>query len=713
MAAKKETSNFNLKIQNDIATLTFNLQGEKVNKLTSTVLQELNGILEEVGKKGTLKALVLESGKPDIFIAGADIAEIQDITDPKDGEQKAKAGQAVLTKLSKLPFPTIAKIDGAALGGGCELALACTYRVATDNPKTMIGLPEVNLGIIPGFGGTQRLPKLIGLSRSLELILSGKPVDGVKAYKLGLLDLCVPKNFLNARTDDFITQILTPKLAKKIVKRRRLGGVGGWLLDSFWIGTRLVFSKAKSELLKKTHGQYPAPLIALQTIKYGYFRSLNSGLNYEAKQFSKLVGTDICKNLIQLFFSQEALKKDTGIQTDATAFSISHGGVLGAGFMGGGIAWLMSEAGISVRLKDIQWEAIGKGYAAAAKFYAKKRRVTPAQKSLGMNRIAGTLDYSGFNKLEVVIEAILEDMTLKKKVFADLEPRLAKDTIVATNTSALSITEMAKSFKNPNRFIGMHFFSPVNRMPLVEVIPGPETSDDTIATIVRLAKTLKKTPIVVKDCPGFLVNRILIPYVNEAVALLLEGMEIPDIDAIMTAYGMPLGPLALADEVGLDVGYKVAKILEQGYGARMKVSAAFDQVYANPELRGKKTGKGFYLHDGSALVPNPDIKRILGKPKGKPPKAEECLDRMVLTMVNEAARCLDETIVASAAYLDMAMVMGTGFPPFRGGLCRYADQRGLADILKRLDVLHRAYGDRFEPAALLKKMVESNQKFYA
>jgi 3-hydroxyacyl-CoA dehydrogenase/enoyl-CoA hydratase/3-hydroxybutyryl-CoA epimerase len=709
------TSAFTFTIENGIAHLVFDLPGEKANKLTSSVMQEFSTILDTIAKTSTVKALLIKSAKPDIFIAGADIAEIRDIVQPKDAEEKAKSGQTIFNQLQQFPMPTIALINGACLGGGMELALACTYRIATDHPKTILGLPEVNLGILPGFGGTQRLPKLIGAERSLDLILTGKSVPGPKAEKLGMVDGCFPTLFAEAKTLEFIQTILTPQGKAKVLAKRKQKGFKAWFLNKSWVGTRITFSVAKKQIMSKTKGVYPAPLAALSAVKYGYFKSLKSGLAFEAKQFGILAPGAISKNLVGLFFIQEDLKKNPGTTSSISPYAVQRTGVLGAGLMGGGIAWMLSSVGISVRLKDIEWQAIGRGYAAAYKLYEKlfkRKKITASELSLGMHRITGTTEYYGFSKTQVVIEAILEDMSLKKKVFAELETKIAQDTIVASNTSALSITEMASAFKRPERFIGMHFFSPVNMMPLVEIIPGPLTSPQTIATVVQLAKTMKKTPIVIKDCPGFLVNRLLIPYVNEAVLLLEEGVSVKTIDSIMEKFGMPLGPLALADEVGLDVGYKVAKILENGYGPRMKVASTFDTLYAQPDIRGKKTGKGFYIHSGKKKCPNPKLKQWISRSKGKQPKAEECLDRLVLGMVNEAAKCLEEAVVNKPSYLDMAMILGTGFPPFRGGLCRYADHRGIQDCLKKLEVLHKAYGARFEPAGLLISMAKNQKTFY-
>ncbi len=708
-------SAFTFSIENGVAHLVFDLPNEKANKLTTPVMQELSTVLNTIARTSTVKAVLIKSAKTDIFIAGADIAEIRDITEAKDAEAKAKSGQDVFNQLQQLPMPTIAMIDGACLGGGMELALACTYRIVSDSNKTILGLPEVNLGILPGFGGTQRMPKLIGLGKSLDLILTGKPVVGSKAEKLGLADGCFPKAFLESKTLDFIQNILSPAGKAKVIAKRKKGGFASWFLDHTFIGTRITFYMAKKQIMEKTKGVYPAPLAALAAVKYGYFKSLKSGLAFEAKQFGVLAPGHISKNLVGLFFIQEELKKNPGTTSSISPYAIQRSGVLGAGLMGGGIAWLLSSVGISVRLKDIDWQAIGRGYSAAYKIYEKlmkRKKISSAELSLGMHRISGTTDYSGFSKTQVVIEAILEDMSLKKKVFEELETKVAPDTLIASNTSALSVTEMATALKRPERFVGMHFFSPVNMMPLVEIIPGPLTSPQTIATIVQLSKTMKKTPIVVKDCPGFLVNRILIPYVNEAVFLLEEGVSIEMIDKLMSDFGMPLGPLALADEVGLDVGFKVAKILENGYGERMKVASSFDKLYAQPDIRGKKTGKGFYIHSGKKKYPNTGINQWITTSKGRRPKAEECLDRMVLGMVNEAAKCLEESVVNKASYLDMAMILGTGFPPFRGGLCRYADHIGIQNCLKRLEVLHKAHGSRFEPAKLLVTMSSNQQTFY-
>jgi 3-hydroxyacyl-CoA dehydrogenase/enoyl-CoA hydratase/3-hydroxybutyryl-CoA epimerase len=382
--------------------------------------------------------------------------------------------------------------------------------------------------------------------------------------------------------------------------------------------------------------------------------------------------------------------------------------------MGGGIAWLLGYRAGSVRLKDVVWPSIAKGLKTAHDIYlelVKKRKVTTQEVSMMMHRLSGGLDWVGFANTDVVIEAIVEDMTIKKTVLQELEAEVSDTTIIASNTSGLSITEMGSVLSRPDRFIGMHFFSPVHRMPLVEVIRGEQTSDETVAHIVALSKQLKKTPIVVKNGPGFLVNRILIPYVNEAVRLLEDGVDVERIDRLATSFGMPIGPLALADEVGLDVGYKVAKQLEVGYGDRMSVASSFEAIHRVQGMLGKKTGRGFYVHSGKSKRPNDQLASMIVKNFSAQVTDEECIDRLILVMVNESARCLDERVVDNPSYLDMAMILGTGFPAFRGGVTRYADERGLSTIEDALRRLSVKFGKRFEPAPLISQLVAGGRGF--
>jgi len=717
-----------LKIEkNGVANLIFDLPNEKVNKLSAPVLEELEKAINVIDGNKAIRVLLITSEKKDIFIAGADINEIKAISSSEDALAKVSRGQNILTKISKLKIPTIAVINGACLGGGLELALACKYRVAVVNHKTALGLPEVNLGIIPGFGGTQRLPKLVGLQQSLKIILSGKAIDARKAFQIGLVDHIAREEFLEESLSEFVTEILQENEKNKFLALRHKAAKKRRIFENFLLGNIIVFYLAKKDLFEKTKGQYPAPFYALEVIRKTYGSSKEDhGLKTELDAFCELAVSDISKNLIEIFFTSEALKKDSGVEGEIKIKEIKNAALIGAGVMGGGIAWLFSNYDINIRVKDIAQNAIALGYNQVIKIYKQLKQIrkyTEAQASAKIDRISSGLDYSGFDASDFVIEAVVENMAVKKKILAEAETKVGKDVVIASNTSSLSISEMAKDLKNPERFAGMHFFNPVNRMPLVEVIRGEKTSDETIATIVKLSKKLGKTPIVVKDSAGFLVNRILLPYMNEAAYLLQEGAEIQRVDHLIETFGMPMGPFVLADVVGIDVGVKVAHSLHEAFGERMRVADILDELYENhKDLLGKKVGQGFYLHSSrerSHAQVNPKVVEILHKlRKAKSISRvnltdDEIVDRCVLMMINEAAKCLEEGVVKNASYLDMAMIMGAGFPAFRGGVLRCADSYGLQKVVDQLRELNRKHGSRFAVSKLLIEMVEKNQKFYS
>ncbi|PKF60582.1 fatty-acid oxidation protein subunit alpha [Psychromonas sp. psych-6C06] len=716
--------NFDLSINNSgVATLLFDFKNEKVNKLDGNTLLELKDHLATLSRDNSIKLLVFKSAKAAVFIAGADINEIKDIRSKEEAYQKAGIGQKILHQISQLPFPSLAVINGACVGGGCELALACTYRIISDDKKAVIGLPEVSLGIIPGFGGCVRLPKLIGLQAALQMILSAKVVVAKKALRLKLVDAIYNHTLAEQSVNDFIAQLLADKtLPKKLLKQRNKT-LSQKLLEDNPLGRKLIFKKAFQNLQQKTKGFYPAPFKALQVIETIVDLSIEDALEEELHGFSEVAVTDISKNLIQLFFTNEALKKESGISdTTITPQQINNGAVIGAGVMGGGIAWLFSNNNKNVRLKDIQWDAVAKGYQTANLYYQqmnKRRKIKPNQIRYQMNHIAGTVNYNGFKQLDIAIEAVVENMDIKKSVLAEAESQLPKNAILASNTSSLSITEMASDLKRPENMIGMHFFNPVNRMPLVEIIPGKQTSPQTIASTVKLAKQLGKTPIVVGDCAGFLVNRILIPMLNEAALILQEGGNVTEIDHCLEAFGLPMGPFVLADEVGIDIGFHVASILEQAYGERMQVAGLFKHIYVEEKLLGKKSGAGFYKHPiKSPRRYNKNIDTILTFYRAEHHiklntfDNELMIDRCILIMVNEAIRCLEEGVIENPAYLDMAMLMGTGFPAFRGGLLKYADNQGLQTVCDKLMQLSDQYGSRFAPAALLIEKAKNGQTFY-
>lgn len=708
-----------------VANLIFDLPDEKINKLSKIVLEELERAINVIDGNKAIRVLLISSHKKDIFIAGADINEIRSIVDEKDAREKVSRGQEILNKLAKVQIPTIAVIKGACLGGGLELALACKYRVAVLNAKTQLGLPEVNLGIIPGFGGTQRLPALVGLEESLKIILSGKAIDGEKAYKIGLVDEAIHEEFLEENLSSFVTEIIKNGNKNKFLLKRKNATKRRFYSETLLLKKHLIFYFAKKDLWEKTKGHYLAQFFALEVIKKTYGKTYgNRGFKVELDAFCDLATGEISKNLIEIFFTSEALKKDAGVDDFIAQKEIKNVALLGAGVMGGGIAWLFANYNFSVRIKDITQQAIALGYNQILKIFnqlQKIRKLNSNQASLKMANISAGLDYTNFDHSDLVIEAVVENIAVKKNILKEVESQVKNDAIIASNTSSLSISEMANALENPSRFVGMHFFNPVNKMPLIEVIYGEKTSKETVATIVKLAKKLGKTPIVVKDVPGFLVNRILLTYLNESAYLLQDGFSIKKIDNEIEGFGMPMGPFVLADVVGIDVGVKVAESLEKGYGSRMKVAEILQELHKNHKnLLGKKSNLGFYNYDknGKITTQNLEIYKILDEIKDSFKSFDgninesEIIERCILTMINEASKCLEENVVKNAQYLDMAMIMGAGFPPFRGGVLRYADKLGLQNIVKKLQNFEIKYGERFAVSNLLISMAQNNQKFY-
>lgn len=692
-----------------IAHLVIDLPDEKVNKLSAEVMDELDTLLDDELKNDNIRALIVSSGKPGVFVAGADIGELETLKDESDAYNKSQQGQGVFAKLAALKYHTIAVIDGACMGGGLELALACSFRVVTDNPKTKLGLPEVSLGILPGWGGTQRLPRLVGLVQALTMILSGKPVSGSKALRIGLADALVAHEFVAEQARDFAGRCLKHKGRHAIRKKRP-----GHSMERIWPASALVINKAKTKAMQRSKGHYPAIPAILSLMQETCYGSLAKGMEKESAAFSKLATTPICRNLIGLFHADQRLKKERGVTSAVEPWPLHKAAILGAGVMGGGIAWLFSYNGRSVRVKDVSWEAVGKAFAEAADYYGqlvKLRKMQPREVTLNMHRITGTVDYSGFGDADVLVEAIVEKMAAKKAVLAEVEKFVSPETVICSNTSALSITEMATVLQHPTRFVGMHFFNPVNRMPLVEVIAGEESSDETVATVVALAHELKKTPVVVKDSPGFLVNRILIPYLNEAGLLLQEGVDFERIDKLVEGFGMPMGPFTLADETGIDVGYKVIQELEAAFSPRLRAAPVLER-FIKAGLLGRKSGGGFYLHHGKQRKANPEAVKLLQGFRQNEVSDEDIVDRLILTMLNEAAMCLQEGVVVRVDYLDMALITGIGFPPFRGGLLRYADERGISEVVKRLQALQSSCGERFSPCHRLLSMASSGESFY-
>lgn len=707
-----------VRYQDELAFIEFDLVGEKVNKLSTPVMKRFHEALAEV-KSSKAKVLVIKSLKPKIFIAGADIEEIKNLASKEAFDLAVKGGQDIFNFLEDMPQITIASINGACAGGGCEMILACDYRIASEDSSTRIGLPETQLGIIPGFGGCVRLPRVVGLQAALDVILAGKLLNGKKAKKAGLVDKLVHPGIIEE-----VTLSWAKELAASGQKRRKTfkpAGAVNVILES-GLGRSIVFGKAKSEVLKKTHGHYPAPLEAIEVIKQTYGMSdRQKALDIERAHFCDMGITPVSKNLIHVFYLTEMVKKQTGVaNASVKAREVKAVGVLGAGTMGGGIAYIGADKGIQMRIKDINFEALGKAYKHASDLWGKlvkKRVIDNYQYKQKMDLVSGGVDYAGFKTLDVVVEAIVEDMNIKKKVIGETAKNMRDDAIIATNTSSLSVTEMAEGHPRPEYFAGMHFFNPVDKMPLVEVIKGPKTSDETIATVFELSKKMGKMPVVVKDGPGFLVNRLLIPYLNEATFLFQEGMDIKTLDDYYVKnFGMPMGPLALMDEVGLDVGIKVVKIFKKAFGDRIEVPEVMEKIEKAGRL-GKKNGKGFYKYssEGKRLEPDETIYAELGlKAPSNPYSEKECLERGIYSMINECSMALnDDRIVETAHEVDLAMIMGTGFPPFRGGLCRYADSVGTQNIANALEgYAMQRNAKRLKPLKALDQMAKTQRKFY-
>jgi 3-hydroxyacyl-CoA dehydrogenase/enoyl-CoA hydratase/3-hydroxybutyryl-CoA epimerase len=755
------SSFFHYREEDGVARLTLDLENKPVNLLSTEVMTALDETFAGLQERNDLHLLVIDSAKPGVFIAGADINEIKDIREPDDAYMKAKMGQDVLNRLETMPFPSLAYINGACMGGGTELALACTFRVVGDSPRVKIALPEVNLGIMPGFGGTQRLPRLIDISQALPMILTGKNIDARKAEKIGLADRGVPEGYFDFFLKKFAAAVAKqlPSLKSKrssaspsaetavnrgrawqfAVRKALYGKIRlvkrgsiqypkrGWFLNETGLGRSIALNAAKKQVMAKTQGNYPSPLTAIETLKKTLGGNFARGLQYEARRFAELAVSDISKKLIDIYFLTEAAKKlpdpDQVPGAGGAAGSanlpekIGQTGVLGAGVMGGGIAWLFANAGYDVALKDIAWDAVKKGWDAAMNIYRQLkniRKVDDRLISLGMHRISGTLDYRSFTRADLVVEAVVEKMPVKKAVLAELEDHVGASAILATNTSSLSVSEMAAGLKHPGRFAGMHFFNPVNRMPLVEVISGDKTDPKTAIEIARFALKLKKTPVFVKDGPGFLVNRILMPYLNEAAYLLSDGAEIRETDRLWKIWGMPMGPFTLIDEIGIDVARHVALILEEAFPDRMKAAPMLKLLADHPDVLGKKNGRGFYLYKDGKKDVNPEMTAIIKAARsgsGAPAK-RELINRPLVMMVNEAIRCLDEGIVQNAGMLDLAMIFGTGFPPFRGGLLKTADDIGPGELESMARDFASRIDGRFEPAPGLSRRSQSGENFF-
>ncbi|MGE4463304.1 MAG: 3-hydroxyacyl-CoA dehydrogenase NAD-binding domain-containing protein [Arcobacter sp.] len=691
-------SNIILEIKQNIATLTFDLKDEKINKLSFEILKEFDEKLNLIKNDISIKALVIDSAKKDIFIAGADIKEIEKLKDEKEVYEALMEVHEIFNKLENLPIPTIAYINGACMGGGLELALACKYRVMSTNPKTKIAFPEIKLGIFPGFAGTIRAPKIIGLVNALDLILTGKTIDAKKAYKIKLADMIFDDAQKEFMLDDFVKKAIYGTLKERFT----------FNLLNYAPLNELVFKKAYKNLESKVNKDFKAPYVALEVIKKTINKEFDDSIKIEAKEFSALAVTKESKNMIKLFFLFEKLNKNY----EKTSNPISNAVVLGNGVMGKGIIYLFSKylKDVRIKLRDLtQAHEILKDVAKIYDHSIKSRSMSKNQVDFKLNKISYTDKFLGFKNFDFVIEAIIEDEKVKKETYKELENVIGENTIIATNTSSISIEKLGSEIKNKENFLGVHFFNPVNLMPLVEIIPTEQTSKHSINKVCEMLISSGKTPIVVKDCAGFIVNRILLPYLNEAAFILEEGSRIERIDSIIKDFGMPMGPFTLADTVGIDIGYKVASILNESYGSRMPIASLIEKMY-NSKLLGAKTKAGFYEYAGRDKYPNSHVTSMLEN-NGRIFDDEEIVQRCIYIMINEASRCLEENIVTEASIIDFAMIAGTGFPAYKGGLLSYANEIGLKNILESLRKFEKEYGERFKPSNLLVKLVEEYEDF--
>lgn len=700
-------------IEDGIAVITLDVPGEPVNTFGPPAIAELEAALEQVKHDGAARALVIRSGKPESFIAGADINQFVAFKTAADAEQASRAGHAFLARLESFPKPIVVAIHGACLGLGLELSLACSYRIASDHPKTQLGLPEIQLGIVPGAGGCSRLPRLIGLRAAFDIILAGKSERALKAFKLGMVDELVPPSILLTTARQ-----AADRLAREGLPTRALaGGIQSRLLDGTPVGRRLVYNTARRQVIKKTGGRYPAPLAAIDVVRTSLEDGMAAGLDAEAKAFGELAVSPVSRQLVGIFFATTALKKDDGVPPGTPAPpDVTRLGVLGAGFMGAGIAGTaITTAKLEVRLKDAELVRVGKGLRAAlevAQGQLARRRITRFDYERIAGLLSGTVDYQGFQSIDLVLEAVFEDVNVKQQVLAEVEAVIADSAVFASNTSTIPIARIAAAARRPERVIGMHFFSPVDRMPLLEVIPTEQTNARTIVTAVRTGRRLGKTVIVVADRPGFWVNRILAPYIVEAGHLVMEGVPIDVLDKTMVRFGFPVGPIALLDEVGIDVAAKGGVVMREAFGDRLTAAPAIERM-VEAKRYGRKVGSGFYLyHDGHKTDPDPAAYQLLGVKPLATANTQEAERRLVYALLNEAARAHAEGVIRSPRDGDIGAIFGIGFPPFRGGPLRMIDSLGAAAVVETLEDLRRLYGPRFDPCEALLAMAKSGDRYY-
>ncbi len=702
-----------------VALVIMDLPGEPMNTLKADFVDTFTRVFDEVEKDPDIKAIVFTSGKKDSFIAGADITMLETVQSAEDGERISREGHKAMDRIENCPKPVVAAIHGVALGGGLEVALACHARVVTDSKKTKLGLPESQLGLLPGAGGTQRLPRQVGVQPALDMMLTGKQIAAKKALKMGLVDDVVPESILIDTAAELALWRIghKPKSESFIDQLRDKDAVAELALTKNPVGRKVLFDQARKQLHKQTRGNYPAQDLIIDVVRAGLEGGFEAGLAAEARAFGLLLTSPEAANLMSIFFATTALKKDSGVDDPSVKPRPVHKvGMLGAGLMGAGIAYVTTAvAKIPVRLKDRDADGVMAGLRYIRGIIdgrVKRKRMTDREADALMLQTTGTTTYAGLQNADVVIEAVFEDLSLKQQMVRDIEEVGKDDVIFASNTSSLPIAKIAEASKHPATVIGMHYFSPVHKMPLLEIIVTDKTADWVTATCVDLGKKQGKHVIVVKDGVGFYTSRVLAPMMNEAAHLVAEGVPIEKIDKAMLDWGFPVGPIKLTDEVGIDVGAKVGKIMLDAFGERMSPPDGMAKLMED-ERYGRKNGRGFYLYGDKKKGVDESVYEVLGvSPTNKSISNEDIAWRCALQFVNEACRCFGEGILRSARDGDIGAVFGLGFPPFRGGPFRFVDQVGAKEILGRLRELEKQIGPRFSPAPVLEEIARTGQTFH-
>ena len=718
LIAEKTELGLRARLENGVARIEIDTPGARVNVLSAAVMTELEAILTALQADPEVRAIVIASGKGDCFVAGADLSAIEALSSEADAQAASEFGQRVFARIESSPKPIVAAIQGVCLGGGCEMALAAHHRILADDQVTKIGLPEVRLGILPGWGGTQRLPRVVGLQAALDLALSGRTLDPRKALRMGLADEIVYPPLLVEAAANAARRLATAgRFTNVRPSRRPLWSLPGFL-DRTALGHAIVFRAARQRVRRETKGHYPAPLAILDAMRAGM--GARGRFDVEARGLGRLAITPESRNLVRIFRLTEANKK-LGSDLPKSERKVRQIGVVGAGVMGGGIAHVAADRDVRVRMKDLGPEPLLAAFRTARGLFReqqRKGRLQPRELDNKMARITASMDYTGFALCEVVVEAVVENLDVKRAVLRDLESHVKADCVLATNTSSLSIDAIASGLHRPERVVGMHFFNPVHRMPLVEIIRGSKSDPRAVARVLALTRQMGKTPVIVADGPGFLVNRILAPYLNESAWMFDAGADPVVLDRMFRGYGMPMGPFELLDEIGCDVGAKAGQVLHAGLGERMAPAPLAGALHAAGRL-GKKTQRGVYLYAGKrSRERKPDAAfwaTLRNQPDGTGPALDEStvLDRVFTLMVNEAARCLEEGIVQEASDLDLALIFGIGYPPFRGGLLQYWDTRGIPALVDRLRELEARFGSRFAPADRLLRMAASGERFFS